>query len=122
MAGTKAKTTQTPEHAFEHAHHLRNQAITLVHKNGQWERCGATPVMTVRNHGNLTVTYLTPFQRASRTKGDELLGYAIEVKAGRRIVLSWVWDIDGPFFCETYRPGAWEALLQAPSVIANLAA
>jgi hypothetical protein len=65
MAGTKTKTTRTPEQTFEHALRLRNQAITLIRENGQWERCGATPVMTVRNHGNLTVTYLTPFQRVA---------------------------------------------------------
>jgi hypothetical protein len=83
---------------------------------------GATPVMTVKNHGNLSITYLTPFQRGSTMKGSEPMGYAIEVSVGRRTVLSLVWHMDGPLLCETYRPGAWEARLAAPAVTASLAA
>jgi hypothetical protein len=120
MANAKPKLTV--EETLERVLHLGDRAITLIHENGQWQRIGATPVMTVQKHGNLSITYLTPFQRASRTKDREPLGYAIEVSAGRRIVLSLVWDMDGPVICDTFRPGAWEALLEAPAVTASLAA
>jgi hypothetical protein len=120
MAKSKPKLTR--EETLERVLRLRDRAITLIHENGQWQRFGATPVMSVKNHGNLSITYLTPFQRAFRTKDSEPLGYAIEVSVGRRIVLSLVWHMDGPLFCETYRPGAWEARLEAPAVTACLAA
>jgi hypothetical protein len=118
----KAKSELTREEMLKRVIHLSDRAITLIHENGQWQRIGATPVMTVQNHGNLSITYLTPFQRANRRKDSEPLGYAVEVSVGRRIVLSLVWDTDGPLFCETYRPGAWEARLEAPAITASLAA
>jgi hypothetical protein len=120
MANAKPKLTT--EETIERLHHLRDRAIRLIHENGRWEKVGATPVMSVKNHGSLSITYLTPFQRASSTKSGEQLGYAIEVNIGRRIVLSLVWDMDSPLFCEIYRPGAWEAHLEAPAVTASLAA
>jgi hypothetical protein len=102
--------------------HLRDRTITLIRSNGQWQRIDATPVMTVKNHGNLSIVYLTPFQRAHPTGRGEPLGYAMEVSVGRRVVLSLMWDMAGPLFCDIYRPGAWEARLEAPAVTASLAA
>jgi hypothetical protein len=118
----KAKSELNAEKTLERVSDLRDLAIKRIHENGQWQRFGATPVMGVKNHGNLSIIYLTPFQRATGTKDGEPLGYAIEVSVGRRIVLSLVWQMGGPVFCETYRPGAWEAQLEAPAVTASLAA
>jgi hypothetical protein len=122
MAKTKAKTTLTTEEALEHVMHLRDLTIKLIRENGQWQRIGATPVMGVKNHGNLSIIYTTPFQRPSQKKPAEPLGYAIEVCVGRRVVLSLVWNRTGPIFLETYRPGAWETKLEEPAVTASLAA
>jgi hypothetical protein len=118
----KAKPKLTREETVERVLDLHDRAITLIRQSGRWERCGATPVMSVKNHGKISITYLTPFQRAFRTEDSEPLGYAIEVSVGRRIVLSLVWNIDGPLFCETYQPGTWEAQLDAPAVTACLVA
>jgi hypothetical protein len=107
--------------ALTHTMRLRDLAINLIHENGQWQRIGATPVMGVKNHGNLSIIYMTPFQR-SQKKLSEPLGYAIEVCVGRRVVLSLVWNRTGPIFLETYRPGAWETKLEEPAVTASLAA
>jgi hypothetical protein len=122
MAKTKTKTTLTTEEALEHVMHLRDLTIKLIRENGQWQRIGATPVMGVKNHGNLSIIYMTPFQRPSQKKPAEPLGYAIEVCVGRRVVLSLVWNRNGPIFLETYRPGAWETQLEEPAVTASLAA
>jgi hypothetical protein len=117
-----AKLKLTREETLERVLHLRDRAITLIHENGRWEKVGSTPVMRVKNHGNLSVTYLTPFQRASRTEDSKKLNYGLEISDRRRIVLSLMWYMDAPLFCETYRPGAWEARLEAPAVTASLAA
>jgi hypothetical protein len=119
MAKTNTKTKLTAEEALEHVLHLRDLAIKLILENGQWQRIGATPVMGVKNHGNLSIIYMTPFQRPSQQKP---VSYAIEVCVGRRVVLSLVWNRTGPIFIETYRPGAWEAQLETPGVTASLAA
>jgi hypothetical protein len=122
MSKTKTKTTLTTEETLEHVVHLRDLTIKLIRENGQWQRIGATPVMGVKNHGNLSIIYMTPFQRPSQKKPAEPLGYAIEVCVGRRVVLSLVWNRTGPIFLETYRPGAWETKLEEPAVTASLAA
>ena len=122
MTKTKTKTTLTTEEALEHVMHLRDLTIKLIRENGQWQRIGATPVMGVKNHGNLSIIYMTPFQQPSQKKPAEPLGYAIEVCVGRRVVLSLVWNRTGPIFLETYRPGAWETKLEEPAVTASLAA
>ena len=122
MAKIKTNSTLTPEQTFEHALHLRDRAITLIHENGQWQRIGATLVMGIKNHGNISIIYMTPFQRPSQRKPAEPLGYAIEVSAGRRVVLSLAWNRTGPIFLETYRPGAWESKLEMSAVTASLAA
>jgi hypothetical protein len=118
---TKAKPKLTREETLERALHLRDRAITLIHENGRWEKVGSTQLMRVKNHGNLSVTYLTPFQRFF-TNDSEPVDYFIEVSVGRRVVLSLMWNIDGPLFCEKYHPGNWEAQLDAPAVTASLAA
>jgi hypothetical protein len=118
----KAKTKMTEDEKLEHVLQLQDLAIKLIHKNGQWQRIGATPVMGVKNHGNLSIIYMTPFQRPSQKKPAEPLGYAIEVCVGRRVVLSLVWNRTGPIFLETYRPGAWETKLEEPNLTASLAA
>jgi hypothetical protein len=76
--------------------------------------------MTVRNHGNLSITYLTPFQRPKHS--TQPMEYALEICAARSVVLSLVWHRTSPLFIETYRPGAWEATLDRPAVTARLAA
>lgn len=119
---TKANTKMTGDETLEHVVHLQHLAIKLIHKNGQWQRIGATPVMGVKNHGNLSIIYMTPFQRPSQQKSAEPLGYAIEVCVGRRVVLSLVWSRTGPILIETYRPGAWETKLEEPNLTASLAA
>jgi hypothetical protein len=122
MAKTNTKTKLTAEETLEHVLHLRDLAIKLILENGQWQRIGATPVMGVKNHGNLSIIYMTPFQRPSQKKSAEPLGYAIEVCVGRRVVLSLAWQRIGALFCEIYRPGVWEAQLETPGVTASLAA
>ena len=119
---TKANTKMTGDETLEHVVHLRDLTIKLIRENGQWQRIGATPVMGVKNHGNLSIIYMTPFQRPSQKKPAEPLGYAIEVGVGRRVVLSLVWNRIGQLVIETYRPGAWEAQLETPGVTASLAA
>jgi hypothetical protein len=69
----------------------------------------------------LSIMYMTPFQRPSQ-RPAERLGYALEVRVGRRVVLSLAWNSADPIFLETYRPGAWETKLEEPAVTASLAA
>jgi hypothetical protein len=118
---TKAKPTKvTNDETLEHITHLQDLAIKLIQKNGRWRKFGVTPVMCIEDHGNLSIIYLTPFQR-SKT-GTHPMGYALEIRVGRRLVLSLVWDSTTPLFIETYRPGAWEAKLDESNVTASLAA
>jgi|SRR5450631_1965433 hypothetical protein len=121
MAKTKTNTKLTTEQTFEHVLHLRDLTIKLIHENGQWQRIGATPVMGIKNHGGLSIMYMTPFQRPSQ-RPAERLGYALEVRVGRRVVLSLTWNSADPIFLETYRPGTWETKLEEPAVTASLAA
>jgi hypothetical protein len=117
----KAKPTKvTNDETLEHITHLQDLAIKLIQKNGQWQRFGVTPVMCIKDHGNVSIVYLTPFQRSKNA--TQPMGYALEIRVGRRLVLSLVWDRTTPLFVETYRPGAWETKLRESNVTASLAA
>ena len=117
----KAKSKLTAAETFERVAHLRELTIKMIRENGQWQRIGVTPVMGIKNHGGLSIMYMTPFQRPSQ-KPAERLGYALDVRVGRRVVLSLIWNRVGPIFLETYRPGAWETKLEEPNLTASLAA
>lgn len=115
-----SKNIMTDEQAFNRISHLQNQAITLIRERGQWEQFGETPVMGIKNHGNLSILYMTPFQRPRNA--TEIKDYALEIRAPRQVVLSLVWKNARQLFVETYRPGAWEAALEEPNVTSRLAA
>jgi hypothetical protein len=118
---TKAKPTKvTNDETLEHITRLQDLAIKLIQKNGQWQTFGVTPVMCIKDHGNLSITYLTPFQRSE--DATKPMGYALEIRAGRRIVLSLSWNTTTPLSIETYRPGGWEAKLDESNDTASLAA
>jgi hypothetical protein len=116
----KAKTKPTAEDALAHIFALRDLSIKLIRENGRWHKFGVTPVMRIKDHGNLSIVYLTPFQRSK--SATQPMGYALEVRVGRRLVLDLVWNRTTPLFVETYRPGAWETKLYEPNVTASLAA
>ena len=70
-------TTMSEDEALAHITRLRDLAINLIREKGKWERVGDTPVIVVKDHGNLSLTYLTPFQRPKTSTA--LLGYALEI-------------------------------------------
>jgi hypothetical protein len=116
----EAKSKLTAEKTPERVSYLRELTLKLIRENGKWQKFGDTPVMSIKNHGNLSIVYLTPFQRTKSAK--QIMGYSLEIRARRRVVLSLVWHTTGPTFCETYRPGDWEKQLEVPAVTASLAA
>jgi hypothetical protein len=116
----KATTKPTPEDALAPIFNLRDLSIKLIREHGRWQKFDVTPVMCIKDHGNLSIIYLTPFQR-SKT-GTHPMGYALEIRVGRRLVLSLVWNSTTSLVVETYRPGAWEAKLDESNVTASLAA
>jgi hypothetical protein len=115
MAKTKS-TKITEDENLQHITILRELAIKLIHENGQWQKVGVIPVMMVKDHGSLSIVYLTPFQRRAPSY------YSIDICSGRNVVLSLRWNRSGLVSTEKYRPGAWEAQLEAPAVTASLAA
>jgi hypothetical protein len=113
-------TTITNGETGKHITNLRDLAIKLIQKNGHWRKVGGTPVIGIKSHGNLSIDYPTPFQQSKIVTLPS--GYGQEVRSGRRVVPSLMWNRTGPIFLETYRPGVWEAKLEEPSVTASLAA
>jgi hypothetical protein len=117
-----AKTTSntTAEEVIGHIFVLRDLSLRLFREIGRWQNVGVTPVMCIKDHGNLSISYLTPFQRSKHA--TKPTGYALEIRAGRRVVLSLSWNRTAPIFVETYRSGTWEAKLGESNVTASLAA
>jgi hypothetical protein len=107
------------EDTLAHILALRDLAINRIHRDGQWERVGETPVMSVKTRSNLFICYLTPFQR--RKGSATMLSYALCVCDGETEVLSLSWKGTDPFTVGSFRPGAWEAKLEELSISASIA-
>jgi hypothetical protein len=121
MAELNLSVRAVSEDRTAHILLLRDLALNLVHESGRWERFGETPVMTVKDHGGLSIIFMTPFQRRKGSK--DLLGYALSISVGEGQVLSLLsTEMTSPIFVETYDPGVWEDVLRQPHLTANLAA
>jgi hypothetical protein len=113
----------------EHIARIRENALSIVRSVGSLERSRASSMARAR-HGDLNISYRTPFQRLpamspalaymrALLKGKENLPYGLDIWNKGKKVLNIEWRDGGEIEVISYLPGEWEWLLR-PVEIATL--
>jgi hypothetical protein len=96
---------------------MREYLVSVVHKEGRWEKIGSTTVMCVPDHFGLCIRYYTPFQkRRSPANAGKQFGYQLEVLKRHSLLLSLIWNEGGAPYVETFCSSRYDKYLIPPVV------
>ena len=94
---------------------MRQFLVSVVHAKGKWTKIAKQNVMNVKDHCDLSIRYYTPFQkRPSPASAGKQLGYQLEVRHCTGLLLSIMWNANGPIYVQTYHSGPWDKHLLPP--------
>jgi len=106
---------------FERAFALREMALSLLHRDGDWENVEGYPGKVRSYYGDrLLIMHRTPFQPVPVSNAAVLAGvspdrqrdiareYGLDVWLENRKVLSLIWNDGQPLGIVLFKSGAWE--------------